>query len=89
MLACEAGHVEVIELLIEQAGEKVLNHVCESGTPLHAAVLGQKPGEVLECLLDVIEESRELSLEQLVNRTDLSGIHPLVLTVHSGNLELT
>ena len=89
MLACEAGHVEIIELLIEKAGESILDYVCKSGTPLHATIIGQKPGDVLEAILDVVEDSSIVSLEDLVNRKDLEGIHPLYLAVHSGNTELT
>ena len=89
MMACETGNVELIELLIDKAGEEILDYVCKSGTPLHAAIIGQNPGQVMESILDVVEESSVISLEELVNRKDLDGIHPLYLAVHSGNTELT
>ena len=88
-MACEAGHTELIDLIVDKAGPSTLQHVCKHGTPIHASVLGQDPAKVLECILDLLEDSEEFTFEDLVNTKDLEGIHPLYLSVHSGNIELT
>ena len=50
MIACEAGHVEIIELLVGKKPELLYECECETGTPLHAAITGQKPLETVKAL---------------------------------------
>ena len=42
MTACEAGHTDVIDVLLDLVSDKermkLLEYTCESGSPLHAAV---------------------------------------------------
>ena len=44
MSACEGGHIDMIEAIIEGAEDdkrvKMLGYICESGSPLHAAITG-------------------------------------------------
>ena len=44
MSACEGGHIDMIEAIIEGAEDdkrvKMLGYTCESGSPLHAAITG-------------------------------------------------
>ena len=47
MIACEAGHVEIIELIINLNTALLYDCVTETGTPLHAAITGQKPEEAV------------------------------------------
>ena len=38
MIACEAGHVEVVELMIDSDPSLLFDCNTERGTPLHAAI---------------------------------------------------
>ena len=40
MIACEAGHVEIIELIISKDSSLLYDCVTDTGTPLHAAITG-------------------------------------------------
>ena len=52
MIACEAGHVELIELIVGKMPKLLYDYSCETGTPLHAAITGQKPLETVKALLE-------------------------------------
>ena len=96
MTAAEAGMTEVIDVLVKKSTSKfeLLGYTCESGSPLHAAITGEKPLETVQHLVDLIESAAidegdpDLS-ETIVNKKDESGVHPLFLAVFCGNLEVT
>ena len=52
MIACEAGHVEIIELLVRKMPQLLYECICETGTPLHAAITGKKPLETVKALIE-------------------------------------
>ena len=88
----------MIEAIIEGAEDdkrvKMLGYTCESGSPLHAAITGQKPLETTQLLIDKFEaisvdEGDVDYVETMVNLKDLSHIHPLYLSVFMGNIEVT
>mmetsp|Transcript_47667 Transcript_47667/g.62996 ORF Transcript_47667/g.62996 Transcript_47667/m.62996 type:complete len:101 (-) Transcript_47667:394-696(-) len=96
MTACEAGKLQIIELLVSKTKKKLdlLKYRCQSGSPLHAAITGDKALETVQKLVDLIEsaaiEEGDPDLaEATVNQKDLSGIHPLFLAVFCGNADVT
>ena len=80
MNACEAGHQEACQILLEHS-EKQLDYTCENGTPIHAAITGKDPVNVVKLLLEFKPE--------IVNQSDLSGVSPLFMAVFVGSLEVT
>ena len=87
MIACEAGHSELIELIISYDPKLLYDCSTETGTPLHAAITGQKPEDAVQCLLNRFDE--DFKLKEMVNKKDMSGVHPLFLSCFSGNFEVT
>ena len=59
MTACEAGHIDLIEAIIDGAEDearvKMLEYTCQTGSPLHAAITGQKPLETTQLLVEKFE----------------------------------
>lgn len=98
MTACEAGQTDLIDAIIEGAEDKarvkMLEYVCKTGSPLHAAITGQKPTETVKLLIEKyeaisIDDAEPDYVEKMVNMKDESFIHPLFLTVFMGNTEVT
>ena len=87
MIACEAGHIEIIELIVSKQPDLLYNCINETGTPLHAAISGQKPEETVKALIEQFDEDKKM--KEMVNKKDLSGIHPIFLSCFSGNFEVT
>lgn len=87
MIACEAGHEEIIELIISKKPALLYDYASESGTPLHAAISGKKPEVSVKVLIEQFDEDNRTV--EMVNKKDLSGIHPLFLSSFTGNLEIT
>ena len=52
MIACEAGHVEIIELIVSKKQILLYDCVSDTGTPLHAAITGRKPLETVKALIE-------------------------------------
>ena len=78
MNACEAGHLEAINILIDFEPDQLL-YVCQNGSPLHAAISGRQPLETVKLLI---------SREAPTNKPDLSNVSPLYLAVFTGHPEV-
>ena len=98
MTACEAGQTEVIESIIDGAEDtarhKLLEYTCQTGSPLHAAITGQKPLETVQLLIDKyeaisVDDAEPDYIEKMLNLKDESQIHPLFLAVFQGNVDVT
>ena len=87
MIACEAGHVEVVELIIDHDPSLLFDCSTERGTPLHSAIVSQKADVIVPLLLECYDELHRT--KEMVNKKDESGIHPLFLSCFTGNFELT
>ena len=98
MTACEAGYTDVIQKILDKVDDKtrlqLFDFVCESGSAIHAAVTGQKPLETVKFLVEKLEEiavdeGETDYVEKVLNKKDLSHVHPLFLSVFSGNYDVT
>ena len=82
MTACEAGQTNVIEMIFAETYEKHqhishFEYTCESGSPLHAAITGERPLDTTQCLIEryeefSVDEDDPDYVENSVNRKDLS-----------------
>ena len=98
MTACEAGQIELIDAILDGAEDearvKLIEYTCQTGSPLHAAITGQKPLETVQLLIDKyeeisIDEAEPDYVEKMLNQKDESHIHPLFLSTFMGNTEVT
>ena len=96
MTACEAGRLPMIDLLVSKAPKQLdlLSYRCQSGSPLHAAITGERASEAVQKVIDLIEsaavEEGDPDLaDKIINQKDMSGVHPLFLAVYCGNVEVT
>lgn len=77
MTAAEAGNLDLIDLIIDSAEKKLeqFDYCCETGSPLHAAITGQKPLETVNHFFEklemvAIEEGEPDYPETYVNKRD-------------------
>ena len=98
MTACEAGHSQIIDLILDGVEQNVrrelVTYTCETGSVIHACVANQKsPVETMQHLINRLEMIAEDEVEpdfveETVNKKDKSGIHSLFLAVFQGNYDL-
>ena len=65
MIACEAGHAEVIELIISHNKALLYDCTCETGTPLLSAISGQKPEVAVPTLIEQFDD--DFRAKEMVN----------------------
>lgn len=78
MNACEAGDLTAVKLLC-QHDKSLLEYVCESGGPLHAAITSQQRS-ALEVAGYLLGQNSSLA-----NKNDLNNISPIYLACYAQN----